>query len=389
MPSEFRQTSIALRSDQARGRRGLLVLAVVGALTVVVSLWLVAARIPLYAASATARLQARDEVHPVDTLVSGRVVTVNLPLGGRVHSGDVLMSLDATDVSLQLDEARVTERGLNAQITALEAEITAREQALTMTQSLGRATLSEAQAALRETQAGASLASREVVRADLMRQAGVVAEAEADRAKSAMLQAKAQVSARDSRRTVLSGETRRDIADRRAQNESLRRVLAGLDGQRDAVGLQIKRLEVDHARHIVRAPIDGVLGQVRVPQVGSVVAAGQTVAVVTPETEIDLVADFFAADAIGRVRPGQRARMRVTAFPWTQYGVLEATVTAVSSEVMDGRIRVKLALGDQAGSVIPRHHGMIGEVEIELDQVSPAVLIARAAGQWMQRSGPR
>jgi membrane fusion protein (multidrug efflux system) len=299
------------------------------------------------------------------------------------------MSLDATDVTLQLDEARATERGMNAQITALDAEIVAREQALAMTQSLGQASLSEAQAALRETQAGASLASRELVRADLMRQAGVVAEAEADRANSAMLQAKAQVSARGHRRTVLSGETRRDIADRRAQNESLRRVLAGLDGQRDAVGLQIKRLEVERARHTVRAPIDGVLGQVRVPQVGSVVAAGQTVAVVTPETEIELVADFSAADAIGRVRPGQRARMRVAAFPWTQYGVLEATVTAVSSEVLDGRIRVKLVLDDQPGSVIPRRHGMIGDAEIELEEVSPAVLIARAAGLWMQRSEPR
>jgi len=126
-----------------------------------------------------------------------------------------------------------------------------------------------------------------------------------------------------------------------------------------------------------------------VPQVGSVVAAAQTVAVVTPETALELVADFAPSTAIGRVRPGQRARMRVTAFPWTQYGMLDATVTAVSSELSDGRIRVKLALDDQADSAIPRRHGLVGDVEIELDEVSPAVLIARAAGQLFARSEPR
>jgi multidrug resistance efflux pump len=313
---------------------------------------------------------------------------VNLPVGGAVRKGDVLMILDPTDADLKLDEARATERGLAAQITALEAEIGAREQALAVTQSLGRASLSEAQALLRETRAGATLASRERKRADLMIQAGVVAAAEADRANSAMLQARAQESARDHRLTVLSTGTSRDVADRRAQSESLRRALAALQAQRDAAGVQVKRLEVESVRHRITAPIDGILGQVRAPQVGSVVAVGQTIAVVTPETAVELVADFAAAHAVGRVRPAQRARMRVTAFPWTEYGMLRATVAAVSSEVLDGRIRVKLVLDEQS-SAIPHRHGLIGDVEIEIDEVSPATLIARAAGQAFQPGDPR
>jgi multidrug resistance efflux pump len=393
MPSEFRQTSIVLRSDRERGRRSLIVLAVLGALLALVGGWLVIARVPLYAVSELARLQAREEIHPVDALVAGRVMAVNLPVGGSVRKGDILLVLDAADVGLRLDEARATERGLAAQITAIEAEIAAREEALASTQSLGRASLSEAEAARSQTEAEATFANRERTRTELLLQAGVVAEAEADRANAAMAQANAAVRGRGHRLTVLGTETRRDMADRRAQNESLRRSLAELGAQRDGAGVQVKRLEVECARHTVRAPIDGLLGQVRAPQVGSVVAVGQTVAVVTPETALELVADFAPANAIGRVRPGQHARMRVTGFPWTQYGMLGATVTAVSSEVADGRIRVKLALddqnGSQAGSTIPRRHGLIGDVEIELDEVSPAILIARAAGQLFERGGPR
>jgi membrane fusion protein (multidrug efflux system) len=389
MPSEFHQTSTALRADQLRGRRALVIFAGVGSLLTLVALWVFLARVPLYAVSQFSRLQALDEVHPVDTQVSGRVISVSLPIGGRVKKGDVLLALDATDVSLRLEDARAAERGLAKQIAALEAEITAREEALATTGELGRASLSEAQAARSEIQAEAAFASRERERADLMRQAGVVAESEAERASATLEQKRAAVSARDHRMSVLSSETRRELADRRATNENLRRELAELDTQRASVSVQVKRLEVEEMRHTIRAPLDGVLGQIRAPQVGSVVAVGQTIAVVTPESALELVADFAPADAIGRIRLGQRARMRVTGFPWTQYGMLEARVSAVSSEVADGKIRVELELGENRGSPIPLRHGLIGEVEIELEEVSPATVVARAAGQLFERSEPQ
>jgi len=389
MPSDFRQTSSALRGDQERSRRSLILVGILGLLLVAVGLWVTLARVPVYAVSEFARLQARDAVHPVDIQIAGRVMAVNLPIGGNVRQGDVLIALDATDIGLRLDDARAAERGLTAQITALDAEIAAREEALASTSTLGRASVSEARAARSQTEAQASFASRERERADLMRQAGVVAESDVDRAAATWVQAKAAVTAHDHRLTVLSTETHRDIADRRAQNDSLRRSLAALHAERDSAGVAVKRLEIEVARHTVRAPIDGLLGQVRAPQVGSVVTVGQTVAVVTPETAIQLVADFAPAAAIGRVRRGQHARMRVTGFPWTQYGMLHATVTAVSSEVSDGRIRVELALDPQAPSAIPSRHGLIGEVEIEIEQVSPGVLLARSAGQLFDHSEPR
>src|SRR5262249_1193059 len=153
-----------------------------------------------------------------------------------------------------------------------------------------------------------------------------------------MVQKQAAVTARERRLSVLSSETRRDLADRRAQTENLKRQLAELAAERDRTGVLVKRLEVEQDRHTIRAPIDGLLGQIPPPQIGSVVAVGQTIAVVTPETAITLRADFAPQVAVGRIQPGQRARMRVTGFPWTQYGVLGATVSAVSSEVNDGRI---------------------------------------------------
>lgn len=386
MASDFRQTSSALRGDLERSRRSLALVTIPAALVALIILWAVLAQVPVYAVSDFARLQARDAVHPVDTLVSGRVLRVHLPVGGKVASGDILIELDATDATLRLDEAVAAERGFTQQITALEAELTAREAALASTEQLGRASLSEAQATRTEVQAQATYAERERKRAVLMTQAGVAAEAEADRANATAAQAVAAVAARDHRLTVLSNETRRELSDRRAQNESLRRDLAALRVQRDSGAIGVKRLEVEVARHTIRAPVDGLLGQIRAPQVGSVLAVGQTIAVVTPETALAMVADFAPSEVIGRVRAGQRARMRVTGFPWTQYGTLDATVTAVSSEVADGKIRVELALASNAGSPIPTRHGLVGAVEVEVEHASPAILVARAAGHLFEPS---
>jgi multidrug resistance efflux pump len=388
MPSEFRQTSIALRSDRERGHRSLALIAAVGCLLLLVGLWSTVARVPLVAVSTRARLQARAGVHPVDAMVTGRVTAVHLPLGGTVRKGDVLMALDDTDVRLRLDEARAVERGLAGQIEALEAEIAAREEALASEELLGRASQSEARAMRDETVADARLARRERARADTMRRSGLVAQAEAERAVAAMARANAAASARGHRLSLLGSETRRDLADRRADNESLQRSLADLRARRDGAGALVERLRVERERHTVRAPIGGVLGQVHVPQVGSVVTTGKTMAVVTPETGLELAADFAPADAIGRVRPGQRGRMRVAGFPWPRYGMLGATVAAVSSEVSDGTIRVVLALDERGDSPIPYRHGLVGDVEIEIEEVSPATLIARAAGGLFERSEP-
>lgn len=384
VPSDFQQTSNALSGDRARGRRSVVALGAAGGLLALAAAWSALARVPLHAVSQRARLEARGGIHPVDAMVTGRVTAVGMPLGARVVRGEVLLTLDSTDVRLRLDEARAAERGLSGQDAALEAELAAREEALASEESLGRASLSEARALRDQSRAGAELARRERARADVLRQRGLVAEAEADRARAAMSQARAADDARGHHVSRLDSEARRDAADRRAETERLRRALAELRARRDQARAQVERLEVELERHTVRAPVAGLLGRVDAPRVGSVVAAGQTVAVVVPEAEVEVAADLDAADAIGRVRPGQRARMRVTGFPWTRHGALEATVRAVASEPTDGRVRVLLRLDEGAAPTIPRRHGLVGQVEIELGEVSPAALLLRSLGRLVE-----
>lgn len=110
------------------------------------------------------------------------------------------------------------------------------------------------------------------------------------------------------------------------------------------------------------------------------VAAGQKLATVVPAGELMVVAEFEPSAALGKVRPGQTARLRLDGFPWAQYGSLAATVTQVAGELREQRIRVELTPAAALPGAFALQHGLPGAVEVDIEQVAPAVLALRAAG---------
>jgi len=67
-------------------------------------------------------------------------------------------------------------------------------------------------------------------------------------------------------------------------------------------------------------------------------------------------------------------------FPWTQYGVLSAIVSAVGNEPKDGHVRVELALTGETPANIPLEHGLTGTADVEVEHASPLTLILRIVG---------
>jgi membrane fusion protein (multidrug efflux system) len=117
-----------------------------------------------------------------------------------------------------------------------------------------------------------------------------------------------------------------------------------------------------------------------------VVHEGDKLAAVVPAGKLRVVANFDPPAALGRIRPGQHARLRLQGFPWAQYGSVAATITNVASEIRDGSIRVELALDAHSDSRLPLQHGLPGSVEVEIETLSPANLVLRTAGSLL--AGP-
>ena len=143
---------------------------------------------------------------------------------------------------------------------------------------------------------------------------------------------------------------------RRASIANRRKELAQLEGQRATSAATSVQLEHEIARRRIRAPISGRLGEIAPLRVGGVVKEGEKLGAIIPSGDIRIVAEFLPAAAIARVRPGQPARMRPDGFPWTQYGMLAATVRRVANEPRSGKIRVELDVEASQRSPIPIQH---------------------------------
>jgi membrane fusion protein (multidrug efflux system) len=346
--------------------------------------WFLLARVTLYETSMLARLEATAAAHPVDARMLGRVVSVNLTVGRIVHSGDILVELEADAERLALGEARRKVEALGPQIAAVRQEVVAEEQAVEADRRASLSARDEQRATLREAEAALGIATEEARQLARLRSEGVISEIENARARADVERRKATVDAAAAAiARIESDETTRE-SDRRVRIQRLRGTLSLLEGELATTGAAAKRFEYEVERRVLRAPIDGRIAEAADLRIGAVVDEADRLAAIVPDSPLRVVAQFAPAAAIGRVRVGQPARVRILGFPWAEYGSLQARVTAVADELRDGLVRVELGVGALPAN-LPLSHALPGSVEIEVERVRPAWLVLRSLGGLLTR----
>jgi multidrug resistance efflux pump len=331
-------------------RRSLLGMLLAAVLLSAWTAWFFLAHVTVYEVSAVARLEVSEAAHPVEAQVAGRVRATHLVLGQEVQGGDVLVELDADTQRLQLEEERTRLAALIPQPSELRAEISAEETAQHEDQQAGQVALDQARARHREAAAAAQLSGQEAERMARLHARAYVAELDFLRAKA---EAHKQREAADAGRLEvlrLEWDLRTRGSDRRARLQRLTREATQLEGQIAATRAVIEQLEYEITRRSIRAPVAGRLGEVATLQVGTMVREGTRLGAVVPPGMLKIMTDFLPPAALGRIQPGQPARLRLEGFPWAQYGAVSATVASVASEVRDGWVRVELAVRPDAAS---------------------------------------
>ena len=101
----------------------------------------------------------------------------------------------------------------------------------------------------------------------------------------------------------------------------------------------------------VRSPIDGTVQQLAVHHRGAVVTPAQALMVMVPSGESLEVEAALENKDIGFVEVGQRVEVKVDAFPFTRYGLIEGRVVGLSSD-----------------AVVDERKGMVFTMRVELDQ---------------------
>ncbi|NIM41474.1 MAG: HlyD family type I secretion periplasmic adaptor subunit [Hydrogenophaga sp.] len=121
---------------------------------------------------------------------------------------------------------------------------------------------------------------------------------------------------------ALRADIRRNLLDRESQAQRQREQLVA-DAIKARQGERLTEL---------RSPVSGTVQQLAVHTAGDVVAGGQVLLVVVPDTERVTAQVAIANQDMGFVRQGQVATVKLEAFPFTRHGTLPATVAVLGAD---------------------------------------------------------
>ncbi len=380
MERNFHRISQSLCSDNGlRSTAGILFCLLLAASWI---FWSLEARVSRYEVSDSARLEVGGSVYPVQADLNGQIVSSALSIGKEVREGDVLLVLDSAKERLSLAEEKSKLGSLRPQLTVLRTEVESQAKGGVDERAVLNWSEKEAQAKYLEADSQARLAEQEAHRAELLRESGIIAEAEAQRAQASAQRYRA---AAESLRISMGGlkpQLRVREADRDMRVKGVYAEIAKLQAQEQDSAAAIEQLNYEIQRRTVRATASGKLIECAELRPGGYVGQGEKLGTIASKGTIQVVANFLPAAAFGKLHAGLPAVVKLNGFPWTQYGTVSATVSRVAGEVRNGTVRVELAVDAGHSSRIPLQHGAPGSVEILVGRISPAALLLRSAGHF-------
>ena len=306
---------------------------------------------------------AGGNVTPVAPHVAGFVAQILVTDNQYVHTGQLLIRLDARDFQAALDHAQAIADQRKAALAGLEAKY-----------ALQQSTVHQAEADLNAKTAHATWTREDAIRyRDLAattfgtRQNAERSSAADEEARSAIAAAEAGLAAARQQLTVLDAE----IAEARANVAQAK------------ADLETARLNLEYTE--ISSPIDGYIGN-RAAQVGAYVANGAYLLSVIPAHGLWVDANF-KEDQLAKMRPGQQATVVADVLPGKVFqGHVEslapgtgAVFSVIPPENATGnftkivqRVPVRIALDDGAASLGELRPGLSTTVSVDTRPDAPA-----------------
>lgn len=337
--------------------------------------WAYVGRIDIIA-SAQGKIQPVGRVKVVQPLYSGKISKLPPPNGTEVHRGDVLLELDSAEASADATDA---ERAL----ASCKAEINRRRTALIAAKNRGAGTpiiAWEPNVELKLRQREDAILASDVAQLDSslaslqaqLRQK----ESERDHLETTIAEQSSLVDTLQQRvdmRSTLAGQNAGPMASVIDATETLKTQRTQLAVQKGELasaiaGADVIETEIDKTRNAfiaeqaeklgeaerqvedleqrlaksrailaqstIRSPIDGVVQASAITTEGQVVTPGEEVLRVVPsgpELELEV---YVPNRDIGFIHIGQKAVVKLDAFPFTQYGTIDATIAKIATDAI-------------------------------------------------------
>lgn len=317
---------------------------------------------------------SREQI--VQSLDPGIIAEMKVKEGDVVEKDQVLLRLDDTRSSAILRESEAKVVNLEAMIARLRAEaygtplqfpantppeLVQRERAAFEAR---RRAVTDAVAGLRE---GKASLDREIAITQPMVQQGVMSEVELLRMQRQSADMALQIAERQNRYAADA-------------NSELVKTEAELAQAKENMAMRADPVE----RSMIRAPMRGIVKNIRINTVGGVVNAGQDILEIVPLDDKLLVEAYIRPQDVAFVSPGLPAVVKISAYDYAIYGGLDGKVTLISPDTLHDQRRpsdLKLdpneayyrilvqtdssSLTDKNGKALPIIPGMIANVDIK------------------------
>ena len=318
---------------------------------------------------------SREQV--IQSLDPGTIAEMRVQEGDIVEKDEVLLKLDDTRSSAILRESEAKVANLEAMLARLKAEsygtaivfpagiskdLQQRERAA---YEARRRAMTDAVAGLGQSKTALDQEIR--ITAPMVKH-GVVSEVELLRMQRESSDLAQQISQR-----------KNDYAAK--ANEELVRVESELAQAKENMAMRADPVE----RSEVKAPMRGIVKDIKINTVGGVVTAGQEIMTIVPLDDKLLLEAYINPRDVAFIRPGLPAVVKISAYDYAIYGGLDGKVTLISPDTLSNQNRatdqLKLdqnqvyyrmlvqtegnTLRDKNGKELPIIPGMVATVDVK------------------------
>lgn len=310
-------------------------------------------------------IRPAGELHLAQAASRGTVKRIEVGENSKVRKGDVIAYLEDSDLQTRrrhsqndLDLLQRQKTQVAAQIAALEKQIAAEKEQFNraLISTLAEIDFNERRhrdlqlttgAEMREAQAEYDVTKDEVDRYHSLLEDGVVSELQVKQKEAALAvigskldQARISLDPSDAEIKMLREKYAEKNAEGRVAMAKSKNMLEQLIAQKievaskiAGVGNSLQQIERDLRKKIIRTPSDGIIQSLNLHNIGQVVDAGETLAVIAPAAAKLRVKAQVAPEDVAEIAIGQLTHVRISACPYPDYGTLAGVVEKISPDV--------------------------------------------------------
>ena len=327
-----------------------------------------------------ASVRPKGELRLVQAATEGQITRVAVNDNQTVKKGDVIAAIDDSRLQTQksqlqdsIQQSRLQLVQMNAQVNALDRQISAESDRIESSVAAAESELKRiqreyqdrqvtTQAEVRETESDLKAATAAfsaakakqkryqsashegAISQDQLQEVQLAAQQQQQTVKAAKAKLTSSQTALDPSYAQVASATSQ-IAEARAtgaaslatlnkEKQALIQQRIEINQQLDKDTKELQQTEVDLKQTIITATADGIISQLNLRNPGQTVHPGEEIAQIAPSNAKLVLQASIPAKSIGKLQKGQTAQMRVSACPYTDYGTLKGTVTAIPPDAV-------------------------------------------------------